>query len=221
MKIQKNIGWCLFIVCIFSFFACLAQPFKGDINDFKKEDSLHFPPKNAILFIGSSSFTKWTDMQDYFPAHVIINRGFGGSSLPDVTRYANDILFPYKPKQVIIYCGENDLAASDTVTAEIVFKRFVTLFSLVRSKLKNVPVVYISMKPSPSRQNLMPEMLEGNLLIKNYLRKKKKTAFADVYYKMLNEDGTPIREIFLEDNLHMNKKGYAIWQKIIEPYLLK
>ena len=122
---------------LFSFKNVKAQhtPFWEDIQNFKKQDSIHFPPKNAILFVGSSSFTKWTDVQNYFPGYKIINRGFGGSSLPDVIRYADDIIFPYHPKQIVIYCGENDLAASDTATAQIVFNRFKELFALIRKKL--------------------------------------------------------------------------------------
>ena len=218
------------IVFLFSviFFALLytkvrAQeaPFYSEIKDFKKQDSIHFPPKNAILFVGSSSFRKWTDVQDYFPGYTIINRGFGGSSLPDVIRYTNDIIIPYHPKQVVIYCGENDLATSDTVTAEMVVNRFKTLFSLIRKGLGNVPVVFVSLKPSPSRSKLFPKMLEANVRIKQFLSKKSRTAFADVYHKMLNSDGAPMKDLFLEDNLHMNKNGYAIWKTVITPLLLK
>ena len=198
-----------------------APPFYSDIQSFKKQDSIHFPPRNAILFVGSSSFTKWTDVQDYFPGYTIINRGFGGSSLTDVIRYADDIIFPYLPKQVVIYCGENDIAGSDTVSVQTVFNRFKQLFKMIRSRFENVSVSYISMKPSPSRQHLMPKFEEANELIKNYLGKKKKAVFIDVYYKMLNADGTPMKDIFIEDSLHMNAGGYAIWQKIIQPYLLK
>jgi len=196
-------------------------PFYSDIQSFKKQDSIHFPPRHAILFVGSSSFTKWTDVQNYFPEHTIINRGFGGSSFPDVIHYADDIIFPYLPKQVVIYCGENDIAGADTVAVQTVFERFKQLFKMIRSRLENASVLYISMKPSPSRQKLMPKFEEANELIKDYLGKKKKAVFIDVYHKMLNEDGTPMKDIFLEDSLHMNAKGYAIWQKIIEPYLMK
>src|SRR5829696_428711 len=101
------------------------QPaFYDDVQKFKKQDSTQFPPRHAILFVGSSSFTNWVDVKDYFPGHTIINRGFGGSSLPDVIYYADDIIFPYHPKEIIIYCGENDLASSDTVSSTTVEKRF-------------------------------------------------------------------------------------------------
>ena len=196
-------------------------PFWDDIQAFKKQDSINPPPRHAILFMGSSSFTNWKDVQDYFPAYRIINRGFGGSTLLDQVRYVNDIVVPYKPKQIVIYCGENDLAASENVTGEIVFKRFVTLFNLIIKKLPDVQVVFISLKPSPSRWQLRQKMITANTEIKNFLRKKSKTVFVDVYHKMLGEDGKPIKEIFLDDSLHMNAKGYAIWKKLIEPYLIK
>jgi lysophospholipase L1-like esterase len=196
-------------------------PFWNDIQAFKQKDSASFPPPNEILFVGSSSFTKWTDVQDYFPSYPIINRGFGGSSLPDVIRYAGDIIYPYKPKQIVIYCGENDLASSDSVTAQMVYDRFEILFAMIRSKFKNIPVIYISLKPSPSRQKLMPKMAGVNNAIQSFLKKKKNAVFIDVYHKMLKPDGTPMDDIFLEDRLHMNIKGYVIWQKEIAPYLLK
>jgi lysophospholipase L1-like esterase len=198
-----------------------APAFYDEIQAFKQKDSISFPPKNAILFVGSSSFTKWTDVQEYFPKYKIINRGFGGSTLEDVIRYTNDVIIPYHAKQVVIYCGENDLASSDTVTAQMVLDRFKQLFALIRKSNPSVPVAFVSLKPSPSRKHLWPKMVAANQLIKNYLSTQKKTAFIDVYSKMFNKDGTVMQDIFIEDNLHMNAKGYAIWQKIIEPYLKK
>jgi lysophospholipase L1-like esterase len=203
-------------------------PFWNDIQNFKKQDSINFPPKNAILLIGSSSFTKWKDVQDYFPGYTIINRGFGGSTLLDQIRYANDIIFPYQPKQIVIYCGENDLASSDSVTAQMVFNRFKELYQMIREKTK-APVAFISLKPSPSRRHLFPKMHEANQLIREFIDLQKSALdsqpvnieFVDVHQKMLNESGQPMPEIFLNDSLHMNAKGYAIWQKEIKPYLIK
>lgn len=221
-KIYKSL---VVFFCFISLFQNLhaqeTAPFYSDIQFFKKQDSLHFPPAHAILFVGSSSFTKWTDVQNYFPGFPIINRGFGGSSLPDIIRYADDIIFPYNPKQVVIYCGENDLAASDTVTANMVFSRFTSLFDLIRNRMPDVPIAFVSLKPSPSRAHLMSKMRSVNTIIKEFLKNKKHTAFIDVYSKMLNADGSPMKDIFVDDNLHMNAKGYAIWKKEIAPYLEK
>ena len=219
MKIIIRFFFCIALLCTTQVFA---QPFQNDIKIFKERDSVFKPLPNAILFVGSSSFTFWRDVNNYFPGYPIFNRGFGGSSLPDVIRYANDIILPYHPKQIFIYCGENDFAASDTVTAAIVFERFKQLYSIIRKGLgKKVNVVYVSMKPSPSRLHLMPAFNEANEQIKQFLSTQKHTAFADVYHPMLNADGTPNKELFIEDNLHMNAKGYAIWQKVLAPFLLK
>jgi lysophospholipase L1-like esterase len=171
--------------------------------------------------VGSSSFTLWKDVQDYFPKYTIINRGFGGSTLTDQIRYLNDIVYPYHPKQILIYCGENDVASSDTVTGQVVFNRFVTLYNLIRKKYKYASIVYISMKPSPSRQLMLGRMRDGNALIRDFLKNKKRTSYIDVYKEMIDDGGKPLPELFREDNLHMNSKGYAIWQKLIQPYLLK
>ncbi|MET0392209.1 MAG: GDSL-type esterase/lipase family protein [Chitinophagaceae bacterium] len=196
-------------------------PFYNDIQAFKKQDSASFPPQNAILFIGSSSFTRWTDVQQYFPAYPIINRGFGGSTLPDQLRYMDDIVFPYRPRQIVVYCGENDLASSDTVTARRVYDRFRQLFNRIRSKWPRVHIVYVSMKPSPSRQLLLGRMREANELIRGFLKTKRRTGYVDVYKAMVDDEGKPVAGLFGNDNLHMNKDGYAIWQKLIQPYLLK
>jgi lysophospholipase L1-like esterase len=198
-----------------------AQPFANEIAGFKKQDSLQAPPKNAILFVGSSSFRLWPNIQTYFPSHTIINRGFGGSSLPDVIRYTEDIIFPYEPKQIVIYCGENDIASSDTITAEIVLARVKNLFQLIRTKMPQVPILFVSIKPSPSRWHLKDTEIMANDAIKKYLKKQKHARFVSVWNPMLGPDGKPLEDIFVQDKLHMNAKGYAIWQKIIEPHLLK
>jgi len=206
---------------LFAAFISNAQPFASDIAAFKKQDSISFPPKNAILFVGSSSFTKWKDVQDYFPGYSIINRGFGGSTLPDVIRYEKDIIFPYQPKQIVIYCGENDVASSDTISPEMVLQRFKQLFTDIRLQFPKVNLVFISLKPCPSRWQMKDRMIASNELIQKYLKKKRYTAFVSVWKAMLDADGNPMPGIFITDRLHMNAKGYAIWQKLILPYLIK
>jgi lysophospholipase L1-like esterase len=221
-KMSKIITGFFFLLFAYSnLHAQQEPPFYDEIQHFKELDSAHFPPQNAVLFVGSSSIRKWEDVQDYFPDETVINRGFGGSELTDAIRYANDIIIPYHPRQIVIYSGENDLAYSDSITPEIVLSRFKKLFNIIRSSIPGVPIIYISIKPSPSRQKLMPEMLTANTLIKQFLHSKRKTVFVDVYHKMLDENGKPMPDIFLDDNLHMNPKGYHIWQKAIEPYLQK
>ena len=222
---RRPIRKAIVFICFLVLGSCsipFAQPrFAADIDKFLKADSINFPPANAIVFTGSSSFTKWTDVRDYFPGYPIINRGFGGSILPDVIRYANKIIIPYKPKQVVIYCGDNDLASSDTVTAQIVLDRFKELFFIIRNQLPNTNVVFVSIKPSPSRERLLTKVQAANTLVKNFLATQKNTGFADVYHPMLGPDNLPVKDLFLDDMLHMKPNGYVIWQKVIQPYLLK
>jgi len=219
---MKKIFLALCVLICSSLFAQNTKPaFWNDIQQFRKQDSVQPPPSNAILFVGSSSFTRWTDVQNYFPGYTIINRGFGGSTLVDVLHYEEDVIFKYNPKQVLIYCGENDFASSDTITPTTVFNRFKTLFSEIRTVYPKVPIAYISMKPSPSRWNLRDKFMTGNHLIEDYLKKQKNAQFISVWKPMLGSDGKPKKEIFVEDNLHMNAQGYAIWQKIIQRVLVK
>jgi len=197
-----------------------AQPFMSEIKAFRKADSIAQPPKNAILMIGSSSFTKWKDVQEYFPEHTLLNRGFGGSSLTDVIYYANDVVLKYQPKQILIYCGENDIAGSSLVTADTVFERFKILYGIIRSKFKKIPIAFISMKPSPSREKYLVTMQKANEQIKSFIDKQKRAAYIDVYHSMFDADGNILTHIFLSDKLHMNAAGYKIWQGIIGPYLV-
>ncbi|MGZ5135782.1 MAG: SGNH/GDSL hydrolase family protein [Flavitalea sp.] len=196
-------------------------PFYDDIRAFQKQDSVQLPPKNAVLFVGSSSIRLWTSLQQDLPMHTILNRGFGASTLVDVIRYANEIIISYKPAQVVIYCGDNDLASSDTVTAQIVADRFQHLFSIIRKQLPEVPIAFISIKPSPSREHLLQKIISANELIKSFLKKQTKAVYIDVFSAMIDQQGKPNPDLFVEDRLHMNQKGYAIWIQIIEPYLIK
>jgi len=220
---MKRIAYCFLLFCCACAFNGHAQQpsFYDEIQAFKKQDSIKPPPQHAILFVGSSSFRKWTDVQSYFPGYTIINRGFGGSSLPDVIRYANDIIFPYHPKEIVIYCGENDFAGDDNLSAQAVVDRFKTLYGMIRAKMKTVPVVFISIKPSPSRRKYWTKMIEANKEIKAYLATQSDATFVDVFSLMLNEHNQPKPEIFESDSLHMNAKGYAIWKKAIQPHLIK
>jgi lysophospholipase L1-like esterase len=197
-------------------------PFQEEIDVFIKNDSIQMPATNSILFVGSSSFNYWKDISNYFPGYAIINRGFGGSSLTDIIHFNQETILKYKPKQIYIYCGENDIAASDTITPQIVFERFKTLHSIIRNFLgKNISVMYVSIKPSVARWNMEDKFVAANTLIRDYINKQKQTQFLDVHSAMLDTNGEVYEDIFIADKLHMNAKGYAIWQKIIAPTLVK
>jgi len=218
---KKTVG----VTLLFAFFFLSAQaqapPFWEDIVAFEKKDSVQPPPVHAIVFVGSSSFTKWKDVGDYFPGYTILNRGFGGSRLVDVIRYAYDIVLPYRPKQVVIYCGENDFAYADTVSVAEVVLRFKTLYGLLRQNLPATTISFVSMKPSPVREKLQDKIKAANNEIKLFLKKDSRAAFIDIYPAMLDAKGKMREELYEEDRLHMKTEGYKIWQRIMLPYLMK
>lgn len=200
-----------------------AQAYADEINAFRKQDSISYPytGKHPIVFAGSSSFRLWKNIDSVFNGYPVLNRGFGGSTLTDLIHYADDVIIKYAPKQVIIYCGENDLAAADSVSAEIVFQRFKQLYTIIREKLPFEFITYVSIKPSPARIKIQAKVIETNKLIKKFLKRKDRTSFVDVYSSMINADGFIRDELFIEDKLHMNAKGYDIWKQLIQPHLLR
>lgn len=202
--------------------AKIKNPFQPEIDAFSQADKVMMPDAGRILFVGSSSFTYWKDVNDYFPGKNILNRGFGGSTLLDVIHFSKETIIKYKPKQIFIYCGENDIASSDTVQPKHVLDRFKTLYTIIRTQLpSNTPIVFLSLKPSILRWSMHERMDASNKLIKTFISRQKNIQFLDVYHTMLGEDGTPLKNIYISDNLHMNANGYKIWQKLIAPVLLK
>lgn len=222
MNIRKTI---ILVYIFLAFTNVFAQqedlPFANDIKAFLDNDKISPPPQHAILFAGSSSFTLWKDVQDYFPGYRIINRGFGGSTLTDQLRYARQIILPCNPRQVVIYCGENDFASDSTLSPGAVAERFKQLFTFLRTNLPGVKITYISMKPSPSRWHLAKKFKAANKDISRFLKRQHDAGFVNIWDKMLNSKRLPDEALFLEDKLHMNANGYSIWQEAIQPELIR
>lgn len=210
-----------FLLLAFAFFFSQEKKpmFWQDIQNFKKLDQENTPPKDAILLVGSSSFTKWTDVAEYFPSKTIINRGFGGSKLTDLNYYAQDLLAPYQPKQIIIYCGDNDFADNPQLKVKEVVNRYKTFYKKIREKFPNIEVDYISIKYSPSRENLWPQMKETNQQIAAFMKKEKNAEFIDITKAMEDASGKVRKDLFVEDMLHITPEGYQIWAKVMNPYM--
>lgn len=203
-----------------STFAQKKPNFWDDVQTIKKYDQMYKPPVHPVLFVGSSSIRKWDDCTQIFAKYNALNRGIGGAVINDITFYLNDVVFPYQPKQLVLYVGENDLP-NDAVTPDTVLNRTISLYHAIRAKLPTVPIVYISIKPSPSRDKFKEKAVASNALIKKFLAGEANTTFVDVYPLMLTKEGKLRPELFVEDMLHMNAKGYAIWRKAVEPHLVK
>lgn len=189
------------------------KPYARDMRDFRMSDSLNKPAKGLYLFVGSSSIRMWDNLAQSFPNKKTLNRGFGGSTIPDVIENIETVIYPYNPKHIVIYVGENDIAQG--VSADETLKRFTELYLRVRERFPTTPITYISIKPSPSRDQFKSVVQEANRLISDYIAKQKNIRFLDVYSRMLNDDGS-YKPIYLEDQLHMNQQGYEIWRKALE-----
>ena len=188
-----------------------------EIKKFEESDRLNPPPKNAVLFIGSSSIRLWSTLSDDFPLAKVINRGFGGSQITDSTHYVDRIVVPYQPRMIVFYAGDNDLAAGKT--PQQVYEDYKAFVSDVKQKLPKTNIAFISIKPSPSRAALLPKAREANGLIKSFTAKDKRLIYIDVFTPMLDKDGNPRPELFGPDKLHMNPEGYKLWTAVVGPYL--
>ncbi|WP_183556796.1 GDSL-type esterase/lipase family protein [Mucilaginibacter sp. SP1R1] len=194
-------------------------PFDNEIRAFKQQDSIGFPAKNGILFIGSSSIRKWTDLEQRFAGKPIIRRGVGGCELWQVVDYYTPyILFLYHPRKIFIYAGENDIAAGKS--GEFVFEQFQKLFGMIKKELPKAEIYFMSIKPSPSRVKFSGEVTKANELIKNYLAGKPKSTFIDLNPSIFKANtAMPDSSLFEADYLHLNSKGYDRWQHVLEPYV--
>ena len=217
MKFNPNVLKTIFCALILFFYVssnAQSLPYWQEVQAFKKMDSISMPSQYKTLFIGSSSFTLWKTLEQDLPEYAPLNRGFGGSTLLDVIRYRKDIIDKYNPERIVIYCGENDVASSDTVTAKVVFDRFKVLYQHLRGKFPKIDIYFVSLKPSPSRWSMRERMMDANAYIERFCKKEKHTYFISIWKQML-ENSKPIPSIFKEDSLHMNAKGYEIWIKAI------
>jgi lysophospholipase L1-like esterase len=194
----------------------LAAPDKWTtaIDKFTQQDAKQPPPSNGVVFVGSSSIVKWASLEKDFPGVKVINRGFGGSQLEDSVFYADRIVTPYQPRIVVVYAGDNDLNAGKT--PETVFADFKAFVAKVHAKLPATRIVYIAIKPSPSRWKIKDKGEKTNALIAAECAKNPKLLrFVDVWQPMLDAKGEPRPELFVADMLHMNAAGYEVWTPLV------
>ena len=188
-------------------------PFEKEIIAFEKADKKNPPPQNAVLFVGSSTIRIWTTLSEDFPKLKVINRGFGGSQIADSVRYADRIIIPYHPGRIVLYAGDNDLAAGKS--PQQVFKDFSELVDKIHAALPDAVIDFISIKPSLAREKLMPQGAEANKLVEEYAKTHKNVEYIDIVPVMLDSQGKPRKELFRPDGLHMNREGYKLWIPII------
>ena len=187
-----------------------------DIAAFEAKDKQSPPPQGAIVFVGASSIRRW-DIPKSFPEFTTINRGFGGTEMADAARYVDRIVIPYKPKLVVVYSGDNDIARG--ATSEEVAIQFEKLASRVLEKLPETRIALIGIKPSLLRWKLIDRMRKANALMRAYCERDNRLAFIDVDQAMLGWDEKPRPELYVEDGLHLTAQGYAVWSALLRPFM--
>ena len=197
----------------------MADPFIQEIEDFERQDQKDRPPDGAVLFLGSSTIRQWHSLARDFPFTIVINRGFGGSQIQDSIRYADRIAIPYRPRLIVFYAGDNDLASG--MTPEQVFADYRRLVGILHDRLPETGVIFISIKPSPARSQLLAAIREANELVRDWSQRDGRLAYADVFAPMLGENGTARGDLFVDDGLHMNLNGYAIWARTVTSEISK
>lgn len=187
------------------------------IDELTRNDHDQPPAPGGVVFVGSSSIVMWKDLAKDFPDFEVIKRGFGGSELADSVFYADRIVIPYRPRAVVLYAGDNDLAAGKS--PETVISDFHAFVDKVHGALPDARIVYIAIKPSPSRWNLRDKITQANRAIADACAHEPYLRFVDIYTPMLGSNGEPRPELFREDKLHMNEKGYALWRPLVAAQL--
>ncbi|NHF61261.1 G-D-S-L family lipolytic protein [Flavobacteriaceae bacterium TP-CH-4] len=182
----------------------------------KKYDTLWDASKETIVFTGSSSVRIWNDLQERFPDYQIVNTGFGGSQATDLLAYSDALVLRFKPRKVFIYEGDNDLSAKKKPRA--IVKTLANIIARIREQNAAAEIVLIAAKPSIVRWQMKRKYKKLNRKLKRWSQKDSLIDFADVWKPML--EGRKINEeLFIEDGLHMNGKGYDIWYEVLKPYV--
>lgn len=192
------------------------RQFYGEIQAFLQADSVNPPDGQHILFTGSSSIRKWYSLSEDMAPLPVLNRGFGGAITPQVNYFADQYILTHRPKLIVLYCGENDIA-NDRDPAQYPFESFKVFDQLIEYYLPETHILYIAMKPSPSRWKYWDKFVEGNRLIQEHCQGDDRLEYIAIDEVMLNKSGEPNSSIFVRDRLHLNKEGYRRWTEYIKP----
>jgi lysophospholipase L1-like esterase len=193
-----------------------ADRWAKEMAAFEQMDKQSPPAGGGIVFVGSSSIRLW-DLARSFPGVAAVNRGFGGSQIVDSVRHVDLLVVRHKPRTVIFYAGDNDIAdgkSPQDVAAD--FKQFV---SKVHGALPQTRIAFIAIKPSIQRWALVGKVREANALIRTLAATDDRLAFIDVDGPMLGWNEQPRKDLFVDDGLHLSAKGYELWNTLVRPFL--
>lgn len=191
--------------------------FKEQVNNLSNKEYNFSSDKKLVIFTGSSSVRMWKDVPDYFPEFNVINNGFGGSQFSDLIFFYDELITKQTPDILFIYEGDNDIAGNKKPNK--ILKEAKGLVKRIQNDLPQTRIILISPKPSIARKNLKKEYTKLNKKLGKYCNKTDGLEFADVWTIMLDKNGNVYEDIFVKDGLHMNKKGYDLWAKVIGEFL--
>lgn len=210
--------WLVWLLLALPLLAVPVDRYESSIAAFEAADRLKTTEAGGTLFLGSSTFTLWGhDLEREFARFHALNRGFGGSTIPEVDHYLERICFPYKPRLVVFYVGTNDVAEGHS--PQQIADDFEHLLAHLRRQLPNTRVAYVSMAVPPSRLQFSSQYKEANRKLKQFCKDENNLDFVDVSQLLLDGQGQPKPEYYREDQLHMKPSGYALWIPVLRDYL--
>ncbi len=174
-------------------------------------------PERGVLFYGSSSIRLWSTLAVDFPSCPVMNCGFGGANLDEMIACVGRLVAPLRPSTMVIYGGDNDLDAGKS--PERVFSDFMRLLRHIREALPDTRQLVLSIKPCPARQPLLSRICTVNTLLREFIKREPQIRFVDVFHEMMGPNGLLDPALYIDDGLHLNANGYAVWRKALQPLL--
>lgn len=193
--------------------------FAPAIRAMEAEDQANPPPQGSILFTGSSTIRLWQSMVEDLAPLDVFERGFGGSTMGDLLFYADRVVLPYRPRAIVVYEGENDIAIGRSV--DEVYGDYRAFQTKVHRALPDCRLYFISVKPSPRRWELWPQMRALNERLQNLANADERVRFVDLATPLLGSSGQPRPSLYLADGLHLSRAGYAAWRDALYPVLMQ
>jgi lysophospholipase L1-like esterase len=191
--------------------------FEHEIRAFELEDAKAPRRRGEILFVGSSSIRLWRSLSADFAPHPVKNRGFGGARIRNIIDFGRRMVLPYEPSRIVFFAGSNDINAG--ARAQSVLSDFQLFVRGVHEVLPQTRIAFVSITTSPARFAEVGTVREANRLVREYVATEPRLSFIDVFPAMLDAAGRPRAELYVEDRLHLNRQGYALWIPLIEPFL--
>ena len=210
------LAWALFTEGLFAQAATVSpERFAAAIQAFQEQDHVAPPPKNSILFIGSSIFRQWKNLKEHMDPLPVFNRAFGGSRTADVLYYMDQVVLPYSPKLIVYYCGSNDVTAG--LAPDRIAKGFFQFVERVHTKAPRTRVLYVSILRAPQKIDSWDKVDEANRLVREYCARDKRLGFIDANPAVFDSEGKPRMDLYLADKLHYKEPAYDGFNAIIKP----